>query len=436
LKSIQVPLYKLHQGTNPNLELFGHFIDDSSEKKRIGRVKLLIYEDTSKAAQKNLKQFEYPSKDKSLVYLETIESNQQGEINFTLPADRIFVIGFNKKSYFRSFFVVKTYSNYTKKDKIRNYEFNYTLFRCEENRMDIDTSGSYKVLVYDFTANKFSALNKTLPKINRRSNRDSIVGKPKQNIRKDINTTPTDLTQKTNLSIDKKGNSFEFDGFDTINKIDYNNQKQGKWTYSNESFKATNTAVQSRYIEGSYVDDSLEGLWNKYYNNDTVAIQFNTEKNKLTGNFKLYWPNGKIKSTGKWKPLTKKFIGAVKLFDQFGKDEIDLNYDTSGVLDGNQIIYYPNGLMAVLTSTKNGQFDGQQIVFSEEGKILLQRLYTEGKLIKEQQFEKTKNKFTEQYIKEILFQDTGMLVNALNSAAREIETLKANSKSSYSALLG
>jgi serine phosphatase RsbU (regulator of sigma subunit)/antitoxin component YwqK of YwqJK toxin-antitoxin module len=430
-KNAKVPLVKFHKDNNPNVELLGQFIDDSPEKNQIGNVTVVIYEDTTRAAFKGLKQFEYPTKDKSLVYLETIKSNQEGIINFTLPSNKIFVLAINRKSYFISFIVVKTQFDFTPKTKTANYEFYYTLFKCEPNKMEMDTSNTFRLLVYDFNNKKFSSLNKIKPKSVAQLRKDSIKFVSNKNILKNKALPTRDGTEsKINkgLTIDDKGNSFLVENKDTINILDANEKKQGKWRYSNQHFINNKENLQPNYIQGNYEDDNLAGIWNKYYSNDTLAIQFIAEKNKLTGNFKLFWPNGKLKSTGKWKPLTRKFIGPVKSYDQNGIREIDLSYDTTGILDGNQIIYYPNGLMAVLTSTKNGKFDGQQIVFTEEGKVLLQRLYDEGKLIKEQQFEKTKTKFSEKYIKEVLFQDTGILAEALNKAASEIEQLKANNK--------
>jgi serine phosphatase RsbU (regulator of sigma subunit)/antitoxin component YwqK of YwqJK toxin-antitoxin module len=430
-KNAKVPLVKFHKDNSPNVELFGQFIDDSPEKNQVGNVTVMIYEDTTKAAYKGKKQFEYPVKDKSLVYIETIKSNEDGIINFTLPANRIFVLAINRKSYFTSFIVVKTQFDYTPKTKTANYEFYYTLFKCEPNKMEMDTSATFRLLVYDFNNKKFSSLNKSKPKSAAQLRKDSLKLVSHKSIVKNKALLVRDVAKSNinkGLKIDDKGNSFVIENNDTINKIDSNEKKQGKWRYSNQQFLNNKENLQPNYIQGNYEDDNLAGIWNKYYSNDTVEIQFNAEKNKLNGNFKLFWPNGKLKSTGKWKPFTRKFAGLVKRYDQKGVHEIDLSYDSSGVLEGNQIIYYPNGLMAVLTSTKNGQFDGQQIVFTEEGKVLLQRLYDEGKLIKEQQFEKTKTKFSEKYIKEVLFQDTGILAEALNKAASEIEQLKVNSK--------
>jgi antitoxin component YwqK of YwqJK toxin-antitoxin module len=158
--------------------------------------------------------------------------------------------------------------------------------------------------------------------------------------------------------------------------VDANDKKQGKWRYSNKWFTIDDKNLQPNYIQGEYINDKMEGNWNKYYDNDSIEIQFNSHKNSLTGDFKLFWPNGKLKSYGNWIPKTDNFTGPLKLFDETGSLDKELEFDSIGTLNGNQIVYYPNGLMAVLARTKNGLFDGQNLVFTEQGKVMIQRFNT------------------------------------------------------------
>jgi hypothetical protein len=161
LGGYKIPLINLHEGNNPHVELVGQFIDDANPINKIGFVNVVIYEDTSKEAKKGKKQFEYPTKDKSLVEFERLKSNKDGAINFTLPSNRIFILAINRTSYYRSFFTITTFFNNTAKHKSEEYQFYYTLHKCEPNKMELDTSGIYRSVVFDFTEKKFTIINKT-----------------------------------------------------------------------------------------------------------------------------------------------------------------------------------------------------------------------------------------------------------------------------------
>jgi serine phosphatase RsbU (regulator of sigma subunit) len=80
--------------------------------------------------------------------------------------------------------------------------------------------------------------------------------------------------------------------------------------------------------------------------------------------------------------------------------------------------------MAVLARTKNGLFDGQNIVFTEQGKVMIQRFYENGKLITEQNFAGASEKFSEVNIKKMLLNDQANLAERLNKASSEIDTIK------------
>jgi serine phosphatase RsbU (regulator of sigma subunit)/antitoxin component YwqK of YwqJK toxin-antitoxin module len=426
LGGYKIPLINLHEGNNPHVELVGQFIDDANPINKIGFVNVVIYEDTSKEAKKSKKQFEYPTKDKSLVEFERLKSNKDGAINFTLPSNRIFIVAINRTSYYRSFFTITTFFNNTAKHKSEEYQFYYTLHKCEPNKMELDTSGIYRSVVFDFTEKKFTIINKTTGAKSNQLKKDSLKLNNINRLLAKENKSDIEQTKsaKRQIEIDEKGNSFERIGLDTINRLDANDKKQGKWRYSNKWFTIDDKNLQPNYIQGEYINDKMEGNWNKYYDNDSIEIQFNSQNNALTGDFKLFWPNGKLKSFGNWIPKTDKFAGPLKLFDETGSLDKELEFDSIGTLNGNQIIYYPNGLMAVLARTKNGLFDGQNIVFTEQGKVMIQRFYENGKLITEQNFAGASEKFSEVNVKKMLLNDQANLAERLNKASSEIDTIK------------
>jgi serine phosphatase RsbU (regulator of sigma subunit)/antitoxin component YwqK of YwqJK toxin-antitoxin module len=422
----KIPLIKLHKGNNPHVELLGQFIDDADPVNKIGYVNVVIYEDTTKEAKKGKKQFEYPTKDKSLVEFERLKANKDGAINFTLPSNRIFILAINRTSYFRSFFTITTFFDITPKHKSEDYQFYYTLHRCETNKMELDSSGIYRSVIYDFNEKKFSIINKkTASKLNQLINDSLNLNSDKKLLSKENSTKKDERKNKKQLiEIDKRGNSFEQIGFDTVNRIDANDKKQGKWRFSNKWFISEDKNLIPNYFQGEYINDQMEGNWNKYYDNDSIEIQFNSKNNKLTGDFKLFYPNGKIKSFGNWIPKTGKFAGPLKLFDETGRLDKELEFDSIGILNGNQIVYYPNGMIAVLARTKNGLFHGQNLVFTDDGKVMIQRIYENGKLINEQNYAGSNEKFSEINIRKMLRDDQANLAERLNKASSEIDTIK------------
>jgi hypothetical protein len=119
--------------------------------------------------------------------------------------------------------------------------------------------------------------------------------------------------------------------------LDANDKKQGKWRYSNKWFTIDDKNLQPNYIQGMNI---LMIKWKAIGINIMIMIvlKFNlTHKNALTGDFKLFWPNGKLKSFGNWIPKTDNFTGPLKLFDETGSFDKELEFDSIGTLNGNQI---------------------------------------------------------------------------------------------------
>ena len=96
----------------------------------------------------------------------------------------------------------------------------------------------------------------------------------------------------------------EFDLFlgDTINKIDENGDKQGRWIYFGKDSKGLkNKLLKHNQIveDGFFVDNQKNGLWKIYHTNtNKIKSEVNYQKGEANGKAKFYTEKGKLKQEG------------------------------------------------------------------------------------------------------------------------------------------
>ena len=161
----------------------------------------------------------------------------------------------------------------------------------------------------------------------------------------------------------------------TVNQFDTNGERHGIWR------KYFNNTDQLRY-EGQFDHGKEIGEF-KFYtlnkgksvlsavkkfnkDNDQASVTFLSSTGKLISEGQM---NGKL-YVGKWTYYHNKTNGVLSYE----------YYNDNGQLDGEVVVYYPNGKEAERANYKNGKLEGSSKWYAENGKILKELLYTNDAL--------------------------------------------------------
>ena len=160
-----------------------------------------------------------------------------------------------------------------------------------------------------------------------------------------------------------------------INQMDANGMRHGIWK---KTFEGSNIL---RY-EGEFFHGKEIGLFKFYKNLKNKAVltaskAFNKNDSKAYVTF--FASTGKVISEGTMDG--KLYIGAWKYYQKDTDNLLTLEYyDASGNLDGERIVYYPNGEIAEKQFYKAGKLEGVSKVFSDKNVLLSEVVYVNGDL--------------------------------------------------------
>lgn len=175
------------------------------------------------------------------------------------------------------------------------------------------------------------------------------------------------------LSAQKKSYKISVKG-DTINIVDHNGLKQGKWVLHVDPLRGEPGYEE----EGIFVDDKREGTWRKYtLQGDFIALE-NYKHGDKDGNWKFFTRFGDLEREENWRAYNP-----------------DQPYDTIPIYGtgNNEIISY-KVVKAEPYSVKNGTW-----TYYQNGKIIRTEEYDRGHLL---QAAKTESVATEEPMKKIV----------------------------------
>lgn len=161
----------------------------------------------------------------------------------------------------------------------------------------------------------------------------------------------------------------------SINQFDDEGLRHGLWR---KTFDQTD---EPRY-EGTFDHGQEVGVF-KFYKldeNKSVLIAtraFNPDDNAIE--VKFFSSKGKLISEGQM--VDKSFVGKWVYYHHKTKDIMMVeHYNDAGQLEGDKIVYYPNGQIAEQSYYKEGKMEGTSKVFSEQGVLIKDYSYKNGKL--------------------------------------------------------
>ena len=161
----------------------------------------------------------------------------------------------------------------------------------------------------------------------------------------------------------------------SVNGFDSNGKRHGKWK---KYFKDTNIL---RY-EGQFSHGKEIGLFKFYKAYKKKAILSATKLFNETDNIaevKFLASNGKVISEGKMDGKT--YIGIWKYYQKNSDKLLTLEaYNTTGELEGERLVYYPNGQIAEKKNYVNGKLEGESYWYSVKGVMLKKYVYVNDEL--------------------------------------------------------
>ena len=153
------------------------------------------------------------------------------------------------------------------------------------------------------------------------------------------------------------GQTYKIIEGDTINRVDKNNLKQGKWKHFE------NSILES---EGKYYDNSKEFAWISYFNNGKKKSIIEYSDNKPNGFCIFYYPSGGLKESGC--SLNNKWIGNYDLYYPNGNHKCKYTFDKDGNRIGFNKQYYSNGIISQLDFCMDGS-ESIKIICDSIGKV-------------------------------------------------------------------
>jgi serine phosphatase RsbU (regulator of sigma subunit)/antitoxin component YwqK of YwqJK toxin-antitoxin module len=316
---------------------------------------------------------DFPQDSSILKKILTVDADNDERFEFQLELNSEYVLVY--KSYGDVYYPANYYINTrvpgNKQEQLFKFFYQINMDKKDQNSA-IKRRSIRRICVYHEKKEYFIGTN--------------IIVAPKDSLRdKEKSTLVTSRadTESTNKSgsagkiiLDRENNSAIVIRGDTINRIGYDNKRKGKWAYSNESGHIVFT--------GNYADDKKEGLWLKHYLNDSVEVSMEFINNLSTGDYKLFYQDGKLMNEGVYDNNRQIFIGMNKGYAKSGELIKLLNYNNDGLKTGRQFIFYPSGKMAVSASMAKNILNGSLLLYDAEGKLCLTREYKNGTLIREE----------------------------------------------------
>lgn len=153
----------------------------------------------------------------------------------------------------------------------------------------------------------------------------------------------------------------------SVNQIDKEGHKQGKWVKYHEGDSVI------RYT-GQFIDDKPVGTFMHFYSNGDVRVILKHSDNDVS-RVVNYWPSGKIMGRGNYVKQDKDSTWIY--FNELG-NKIAEEYYIEGKKYGNWKVYYPDGKIMEERYFENDMENGPFKQYFESGLIFREATYVDG----------------------------------------------------------
>jgi antitoxin component YwqK of YwqJK toxin-antitoxin module len=173
-----------------------------------------------------------------------------------------------------------------------------------------------------------------------------------------------------------KAQSLEIFGKDTINKIDLEGKKQGKWILMGKHKMGSCYQPEQKAEEGKYRDNRKTDIWREYYCNSNLKNKLTFVNGRPDGYAQMFHENGKISEEGNWK--NNRWVGNYKLYYDNGQVQHEFVFSQTGKREGPQKYYYDNGQLAIEGNFSNGKEAGIIKEYYENGDPKAEKNFADG----------------------------------------------------------
>lgn len=162
---------------------------------------------------------------------------------------------------------------------------------------------------------------------------------------------------------------------DTVNQFDENGERHGLWRKYFD--KTKQLRYEGRFEHGKEIDTfKFYTLNNKKSVLSAIKI-FNPDNDKAS--VKFLSSKGKLISEGEMKG--RLYIGKWIYYHNKSKGILTTEYyNDNGKLEGEKVVFYPNGQIAEKSNYKDGKLEGSSNWYSEKGLLLKVFLYDNDEL--------------------------------------------------------
>jgi len=173
-----------------------------------------------------------------------------------------------------------------------------------------------------------------------------------------------------------RSQSSEVFGKDTINKIDIEGKKQGRWILMGKHKPGTCYKPDQKAEEGKYKDNKKADLWIEYYCNSNMKNKLTFMNGRPDGYAQMFHENGKISEEGNWK--NNRWVGNYKLYYDNGQIQHEFVFSQTGKREGAQKYFYDNGQLAIEGNFSNGKESGIIKEYYENGDPKAEKNFADG----------------------------------------------------------
>tara|TARA_R110002096_G_scaffold435928_1_gene664361 strand:+ start:16677 stop:17546 length:870 start_codon:yes stop_codon:yes gene_type:complete len=167
----------------------------------------------------------------------------------------------------------------------------------------------------------------------------------------------------------------------SINQKDAEGKRQGKWVIEANPSKDKGYKAGSTLEEGTFEDNRKVGLWKVYYPNGKLKSEITYKGSRPFGPYTLYYENGEIEEQGSWERT--KNTGNFKRFHENGKVAQEFSFTETGKRTGEQKYYYENGNLRLKGTWQEGMETGEMREYYENGDLMAVKHFNNGEMDKE-----------------------------------------------------
>lgn len=176
------------------------------------------------------------------------------------------------------------------------------------------------------------------------------------------------------LTSELKAQVYELYKGDTINVVDEQLRKQGRWIYFYDD------ARKQLKMTGKFENNKRVGVWIKYYQNGNRKNEVTYEDGKPKGPARFYYENGNIQEEGNWQ--VKFWVGEYRYYHENGVLSYEFLFDQEGKRTGEQNYYYETGDLMITGDWNQGKEVGVVTEYFKDGSVKVERNFSNGEIQK------------------------------------------------------